>query len=88
MKRAILIIAWPVTLILSALAGYELAESQYERIIGTVNELAKVRDMVQEDNCNGRIANILNQVSMECFGTWTTADGPITIYPTKVKEVP
>lgn len=73
--------------LIGAYIGHSLAEYHFKKILSTIDKICEVRSAVQEENCNVRILNILDQVDMECFGRWTTADGPITLYPEDRKEV-
>jgi hypothetical protein len=86
---------WIVALIF-CLAGLALAaaidsrqssidQRDFEAALATAEQVAQVRARLAEEQCDVRIISILERVDMTCFGTWTTADGPITLHPVGVK---
>lgn len=66
--------------------GLDRNERRFEAALATMAEIERGRAELAEASCEGRIISILQQVDMECFGTWTTADGDITLYPQERKE--
>ena len=62
------------------------ADRRYATVIDRISAINAVKDELNEERCNDRIATVLYQIDMECFGRWTTADGPITLYPETKKE--
>jgi hypothetical protein len=60
-------------------------QRDFEAAMATAEQVAQVRARLAEEQCDVRILAILENYDMTCFGTWTTADGPIKLEPMGLK---
>ena len=56
-----------------------------KQIIDQQHHVFAVREQMLEIGYNDRLANLLHNIDMECFGRWTTADGAIELGPDGLK---